>query len=78
MQSPAQAGKQAVGERSGDFYHVLASVRSLKKSIGPELAAHGAKGVAEREVLLGISGGTPGAAAISHDKIVRPESDEGE
>src|SRR3954463_2856729 len=50
----------------------------MKKSVLPELSAHGAEGVAERQVPLGIPGGAPGAEMAASDEVVSPEGDKGE
>jgi hypothetical protein len=42
------------------------------------LSAHGAEGVTESQVLLGIPGSGPGIEAVSSNEIMGPEGDEGE
>src|SRR5688500_2296919 len=70
--------EQAVGERSGDFYHVPALAGCLKESVLPELSAHSAAGVTESQVPLGIPGGAPGAEMAASDEVVSPEGDKGD
>jgi hypothetical protein len=42
------------------------------------LSAHGAEGVTESQVLLGIPGSGPGIEAVASNEIMGPEGDEGE